>query len=114
VSESQSPGPICSAWSPGCPEYGPVAFYKDSDDVVHLRGVAKMTTNSGSTIMFQLPVGYRPASASSFPVLNSLSQDMTVTVYGEGFVQIGGFPGVVGFPPAAQRFWLDGISFRLN
>jgi len=114
VSEPQSVGPICSAWSSGCPEYGSVAFYKDSDDLVHLRGVAKMTSNSGSTIIFQLPLGYRPASASTFPVLNSLSPDMAVTIYGDGWIQIGSYPGFVGFPPGEQRFWLDGISFRLN
>ena len=113
VSEPQSVGPICSAWSPGCPEYGTVAFYKDSDDVVHLRGVAKMPEPMDS-IIFQLPAGYRPASASTFPVVNSLHPDMTVTVYGEGWVQIGTYPGFAGFPPGAQRFWLDGISFRLN
>ena len=84
----------------------------DSDNVVHLRGVARMPSPQDS-IIFRLPAGYRSPVASTFRVVNSLSIEMTVTIY-DGYVQIGTYPGFIGFPPEEQRFWLDGISFRLN
>lgn len=37
-----------------------VAFYKDREGVVHLRGEAELGTHNAT--IFQLPAGYRPAS----------------------------------------------------
>jgi hypothetical protein len=85
---------------------------KDANGVVHLRGVAKMDPVLDS-IIFELPAGYRPASSSTFRVVNDISHEMTVTIY-DRYVQIGGYPGNVGFGSGPYRFWLDGISFRLT
>ena len=42
----------------GHPE--PVAFYKDKEGVVHLRG--EVSEGTPNTVIFRLPPGYRPAS----------------------------------------------------
>lgn len=51
----------------------PVAYYKDPLGWVHLRGSAKDGTRvNGTTVIFNLPQGYRPGvGVMWFPVMNS-------------------------------------------
>lgn len=49
-----------NAWTNYGGEYNPVQYYKDTDGFVHIRGLATGGA-FGGTIMFTLPVGYRPS-----------------------------------------------------
>jgi hypothetical protein len=94
-----------------------VAFYKDREGVVHLKGGA---TGSNNMAIFSLPAGYRPASGKQLriaAVCNCTGTDSNtptpdavslptgnLTIYGtSGFLSIG---------PAASFVSLDGITFR--
>jgi hypothetical protein len=85
-----------------------VAFFKDHEGVVHLRGFAK----SGSGAVFQLPPGYRPTSGRflEFPmVCYGCGTEAEVGVV-DGPGQ-GANNGEV-FGPPGTSFGLDGVTFR--
>jgi hypothetical protein len=97
----------------GFPE--PVAFYKDQEGVVHLRGEAQDGT-SGSLI-FKLPSGYLPASGRF--VREPISCSGTGCPDGVGSVTINGpnfkLPADedgVRAPSEAEIVFLDGVTFR--
>ncbi|MNW48506.1 hypothetical protein D3C74_258740 [compost metagenome] len=46
-------------------------YYKDSAGVVHLRGWIKDGAKAQATVIFRLPVGYRPSQRSLFTVYDS-------------------------------------------
>ncbi|MEK5086840.1 phage tail protein [Paenibacillus sp. FSL M8-0228] len=46
-------------------------YYKDSAGVVHLRGWVKDGVKAQATVIFRLPVGYRPSQRSLFTVYDS-------------------------------------------
>jgi hypothetical protein len=51
------------ATAPGGPVYQSVGFYKDAQGIVHLEGVVEPgSSGSPEGLLFQLPVGYRPAA----------------------------------------------------
>lgn len=55
-------------------EYTPVGYYKDTENIVHLRGLITSGTNFGFTTncyIFLLPVGYRPVKANMFQVISN-------------------------------------------
>ena len=108
-----------------------VAFYKDREGVVHLKGF--VTGAAFNTTIFQLPAGYRPASGKIvlFPAICSdCQQPFTVTGGAtgtirpttEGIAVIGPSlsPGDDGAVQPVQEsgvetgsiFGLDGITFR--
>ncbi len=106
--KNDTPPYICSSPPPqpvGCPVYNTAGFYKDSTGIVHLKGTISFG-QSGSTIAFQLPTGYRPAKAAVFT--------MPTTFNGRFVLYDGNFQLSVdgGFPPGTKYFSLDGISFR--
>lgn len=84
-----------------------VGFFKDREGVVHLKGAYSGCSTAGA-IAFQLPAGYRPASARG-PVF-PLAGDATnfVEVIGSGF----GAATDGGVRCAATTCRLDGITFR--
>jgi hypothetical protein len=101
-----------------------VAFFRDREGIVHLKGVA--TGGASTTLIFQLPVGYRPANGRllSFVVncvcATSDPQGGTINlptgglvVYGSGV--LAGFDGGVGRPFDVQpggAVSLSGITLR--
>lgn len=93
-----------------------VAFYKDHDGVVHLRGVA-FGFGVGSGAIFRLPAGFRPTSGKilSFPVSCSGSGGSCSTV-GLGTISIAGSglpaEGQLLVPPGTTEMTLDSITFR--
>jgi hypothetical protein len=110
---------VPSDWTNFGAPFAPVSFFKDQLGIVHLRGVAK-NPNSGFSlgpgcfysppvsspgVLFQLPVGYRPANEEAFADDNS-----------DGFGRIDVTPGgiVCSHSTTAQSGFvtLDGISFR--
>jgi hypothetical protein len=88
-----------------------VGFYKDQEGVVHLKGAA---TGGSSSIIFQLPAGYRPASGKvlGFAAICSgcAGGVAALSINGSGFVP--GTEGAVVAPDTATRIGLDGITFR--
>jgi hypothetical protein len=90
-----------------------VAFYKDHEGVVHLRGSA--ISGSPGTAIFQLPAGYRPAigtvAAFTTPCSCGASSFGNLEVIGT----IPSLPvgdGAVGAPAGATSVFLDGVTFR--
>jgi hypothetical protein len=82
-----------------------VAFYKDQEGVVHLKGAAEGGT---AETIFQLPPGYRPGSGKilGFAVICSGCGANT------GGLGIAGSDGAVQAPAGAVRVGLDGVTFR--
>ena len=96
----------------------PVAFYKDHEGVVHLRGAAM----SGTALdpIFHLPPGFRPADGSVIrvPVAcgGPASSDCekgasSIAIVGSNF-PIPADEGEVLSPAGATEVFLDGITFR--
>jgi hypothetical protein len=85
------------------PEPEPVAFYRDREGVVHLRGLAAGTLLEA--VIFQLPPGYRPAPNRFFTPGDGL-----VRIYGSG-IGNPGFDGAV-VAPVNKIVSFDGITFR--
>ncbi len=92
-----------------------VAFYKDHEGIVHLRGVA--TGGTGSGAVFRLPPGFRPTGGKifSFPVPCSGTGGSCNTV-GLGSIAIAGSglsaEGQLLVAPGTTELALDSISFR--
>jgi hypothetical protein len=88
-----------------------VAFFKDHEGIVHLRGALI----DGNGIAFQLPAGYRPGDGKTLRLpmacsgLNCPSGAGKVEIFGPGVVQ--GGDGGVKLPVETQPS-LDGITFR--
>jgi hypothetical protein len=101
-----------SSWA-AFPGYYSPAFRVDADGVVHLRGAATYgSNNAGSSNIFTLPAGYRPAACANFDVatFNGLgTQDP------EGSVEICPDGDVHMYSDGDDRFVsLEGIAFHLS
>lgn len=89
--------------------YATAGYYKDDMSVVRLKGVIKNGTIAAGTILFTLPVGYRPSLDIILTSLSSSAGTATpiaIEVSAAGVVKIGSFN--------AGSTWLslDGLSFR--
>jgi hypothetical protein len=84
--------------------YAPVAYFKDKNGIVHLRGVIKSGT-CGS-VSFTLPAGYRPAYELAFAAVTSGGIGR-VDVVSDGTV----LPGPGGVDCNNLFMTLDGITF---
>ena len=97
----------------GTPGHETAGFFKDHDGIVHLKGTLKP---GGTSLIFQLPPGFRPASGKFIQVAATCSGGpcsegtFPLTIYGPGVIT--GFDGaVVGFT-GATFVGLDGVTFR--
>lgn len=83
--------------------YNSAGYFKDSHDVVHLRGMIKDGTATSGTTLFTLPVGYRPTARELFNVQSNGALGR-IDVLSTGSVQI----------LTGSNVWisLDGISFK--
>jgi hypothetical protein len=92
-----------------------VAFYKDHEGIVHLRGVAMGGTGSGA--VFRLPPGFRPTGGKilAFPVQCAGSGGSCSTV-SLGSLSIAGSglsaEGQLLVAPGTTELTLDSITFR--
>ncbi len=92
-----------------------VAFYKDQEGVVHLKGVA---VGGASTIVFQLPPSYRPASGKILrmpiscngPPCGATQTVSSVLIAGPGVAA--GADGAIVVPGGTTLVSFDGIDFR--
>jgi hypothetical protein len=71
--------------------YDTIGFYKDEFGIVHLRGLIKSGTGSAGTVLFYLPVGYRPSITNLIPTLSNNASTITpvsIEVYADGSVKL--------------------------
>ncbi len=97
----------------GTPGNEAAGFFKDHEGIVHLKGTLKP---GGTSLIFQLPQGFRPASGKLIRVAATCSggpcTDGTfpLTIYGPNLIP--GFDGgVVGFT-GGTFVGLEGVTFR--
>jgi hypothetical protein len=119
--------PFENGWGNGDDLHESVAFYKDREGTVHLKGVAVGGTSA--TMMFHLPAGYRPAADKALSVVVGCQcktddpdpqQDNPIHLPAGGLLIFGpglspGDDGGVGRPlhlEAGGAVGLDGVSFR--
>ena len=107
-------------WESSMPVVGghpePVAFYKDKEGVVHLRG--EVSQGTPNTVIFRLPPGYRPASGrfiqepvACFGGVRCPYEVNSVAITGPNFPSPVG-DGAVLSPAETENVFLDGITFR--
>ena len=65
-----------NGWTHSGGTYHSVGYYMGPDGFVHLRGAANPGTDAGGTLLFTLPVNYRPTEENIIPV----HSDSTTTV----------------------------------
>lgn len=101
---------LLNSWANYGSPWNPSGYWKDSLGVVHLRGL--VSTGATGSIIFVLPVGYRPANQEAIATIAfGLSMGYTfgrVDVWTNGSVQCQ--TGVTTGANAA--FFLDGLTFR--
>jgi hypothetical protein len=92
-----------NAWADFGAPWATVAYYKDSMNVVHLRGM--MTAGVIAATAFTLPAGFRPLANEYFSVAsNGAFASVFITPAGDVTVQVG------------SNVWvsLSGVSFRTD
>lgn len=93
---------LTNSWVTFGGSYPTPGYRKDSNGIVHLRGVIKSGTNGTSALT--LPTGYRPAFKCSFPALNT-NAGSQVDVNTDGTVVVSGSTAYMG---------LDSVSFYID
>jgi hypothetical protein len=81
-----------------------VSFYKDKEERVYLSGTMRFGNNNGGTVLFILPVGYRPAASEFFSVHNNTTSTQ-IRVESNGVVSLWG-------PANNTGLSMSGVSFR--
>lgn len=84
--------------------YANAQYMIDPSGWVHLRGTIKSGTVTPVTLLFTLPVGFRPTNQIIFP---TVSNDLFATIY----IQANGLVSING-GASAVYLALDGITFR--
>jgi hypothetical protein len=113
---ASKPGTFCKgtksgSWGNGSSEYARAGFYKDSDGIVHLMGVASLASSDGHGGFepegpFYLPSAFQPGDSRAFVAAGGQ------VLAGTTLVEVRP-NGLVATPdPAAVIVSLDGISFR--
>lgn len=85
--------------------YEDAGYYRDSFDIVYLRGVVKDGTVGAAGVIFTLPVGYRPENNRIFS---------NYTNSGVGHVEVESDGDVIAKAGGNTWFSLDGVSFRVE
>lgn len=93
---------LVNGWVNTTSNYSPAGFYKDPFERVYVRGVIANGTNS---LIFTLPVGYRPLLFRILFNTVSASGLARVDVYTNGQIHLVG--------GANTGLTLDGLSFRI-
>jgi hypothetical protein len=106
-------GGIGQVWENFDSGHSSVAFFKDRQGVVHLKGLARRTASElcgGVVYVFFLPPGYRPAVRSVFTSLRNGGL-ARVNVDGDGSVMLDLSVGP-SCTPVGEWLSLEGITFR--
>ena len=81
----------------------PAGYFRDKNGIVHLRGAVK--SGAVPSIIFTLPVGYRPAYREIQPVISA-------NILGQCIINANG--DVTAQTGNSASFYLDGITFRAS
>jgi hypothetical protein len=92
--------------------YQGAKYYKDKESRVHLSGGVANSVNVNSSVIFTLPVGYRPASHLTFHVDTISGTSARITVLSSGEVTY--YSSNSNSNGEYQYVSLSGISFRVN
>lgn len=103
----QDATPLQNNWQPYGAGYNPPQYFKDSQGIVHLRGLIKGGTSFGydnDGLIFTLPPGYRPVNRQLHPISTFNNTVGRLDVINDGRVVC----------PTGNTLWvsLDNISFR--
>lgn len=93
---------LLNSWADYGNGYNPAGYYKDSFNIVHLRGMVK--SGAVATNIFVLPTGYRPALLTMFLTLATDAYSR-IDVYSDGSVYVNYLGG------ASTYVSLDKIMF---
>lgn len=89
--------------------YSSIGFSKDELGFVHLKGFVKDGLTAAGTVIFYLPIEFRPAESLVFSSLSSngtqAAVPVTIEVRADGYV-------LIGTPSGNTWLALDGISFK--
>ena len=86
--------------------YAPASFYKDKEGVVHLSGLVKNLLNPApASIIFVLPVGFRPLDGQRIFIVGGVNVATRIEVATDGNVYYT-------FGGSTADISLDGITFR--
>jgi hypothetical protein len=96
-----------NSWVNNGGAYPGAAYHRQENQMVHLRGLVRSGTVSGSGTIFTLPSGYRPGARLMFPVI--CASGSTRQIGQCDITTVGEVIAIAG----ANTYWsLDGIVFR--
>jgi hypothetical protein len=91
-----------NGFTTSAPPWPPVAYTKDSEGVVHLRGLVAVGSGAVGSSMFTLPSGYRPTGGTRRFCVASFGSNPALHITTAGLV----------VPQAGIAVWfLDGVRF---
>lgn len=104
IQEARQTPDLQNGWVNYGAGYESATYWKDKCGKVHIAGMIKSGTTAAETVIFTLPVGYRPRAAEKFFCV-SMNAICVIDVYSTGAVAI---------KTGANSGWisLSGISFR--
>ncbi|MEE9430690.1 MAG: hypothetical protein V3V16_06585 [Melioribacteraceae bacterium] len=95
---------LLNSWTNYNAGFNPTAYFKDSNGIVHLRGMIK--SGASGTVIFTLPNGYRPQYHEVHSTISFGTNAARWDILANGDVKM-----IVG---SSSYFSLDGITFRAN
>jgi len=104
-SEGRKSPSLQNGWTQYAGGFTYASYYKDADQIVHLTGLIKPGTTTQGTVLFTLPVKYRPSGTELFYVHAATAGGVRVDVNNIGEVRLNS-SGVGSF------LSLAGISFK--
>lgn len=104
IQEAKQTPSLQNGWVNYGTAYESASYWKDTCGVVHLAGLIKSGTTTAETVIFNLPLGYRPRAPEKFFSV-SLNAICVIDIYSSGDVAI---------KTGANSGWLSlsGISFK--
>ena len=96
---------LLSGWVNHGDGFAPVKYWKGPDNLVHIGGLIKNGVTADNTIIFTLPIGYRPGAKEIFTVTqnNAIGRididhegNVLVTLAGAGFTSLSGISFLAG------------------
>ncbi|MDI1257039.1 MAG: hypothetical protein PSV16_13155 [Flavobacterium sp.] len=102
-----TPSSLSNSWINTGTGFNSLSYYKDKENVVHLKGTITGGTVSGSNEVFQLTTYYRPTGTSAFTAIDSNGGVARILINSSGYLY-------VTHGNSSYNISLDGISFRAD
>lgn len=97
---------LLNSWQNYGLPYSEAGYRLDGNRLVHLTGVIKDGTPASDSIIFELPIDYRPAYTVRFPIASDLDSVGSISISKNGAV-------IAELGCSATLTSLDGIIFRV-